>query len=165
MRLYGGLALVLVLFAAVDCVQAQDVCPPDVVWSEVGCRSVFVHHDLAEFNCCPTMDYQISQGGFTIDIFEIEVEPGCYCVCCFDLTHELTGLAPGIYTARVWGAYGCEDTPCGSTVFTVPEPPAAAQSAKTTPFMVSSMSDCGGWPLFADDFESGSTSAWDEPEH
>jgi len=111
MRLCSGLALVLLLFAAVDCVEAQDFCPPDVVWS------------------------------------------------------ELTGLAPGIYTAWVWGAYGCMDTPCGSTVFTVPEPPPGARAAKATSSMVSSMSDCGGWPLFADDFESGSTSAWDETEH
>ena len=160
MRLHNGLALVLVFFAAVNWVQAQDLCPPDRVWSEVDGGSVFIHHDFAEFNCCPTMDYQITQDGFTINISEIEVEPGCFCVCCVDLTHELTGLTPGIYTAWVKGAYGCEHTPCGNTVFTVPQPPVAPLAAKATPSMISSMSDCGGWPLFADDFESGSTSAW-----
>jgi hypothetical protein len=149
-------------------VNPQDNCPADEVWAEVGESVVHIHHHSAEFNCCPVMAFEIDRDGPTIDIYEIEVEPQCYCICCFDLRHELSDLEPGDYTVRVWGAYGCETTPCGLTDFTVPAARAVEvltpPAAKTTELMSSFMSDCGGWTIFSDGFESGSTSAWSAAE-
>ena len=79
-----------------------DECPPDVVWAEVEGDQVTVHHESAEFNCCPVLEYEVVQNGYEVDIYELEVEAQCLCVCCFDLMHALVDLAPGTYTVRVW---------------------------------------------------------------
>ena len=135
-----------------------DECPPDVVWAEVVGDQVTVHHEQAEFNCCPVLEHTIVQDGNLIDIYEVEVEALCFCVCCFDLMHALVDLPPGTYTVRVWGAYGCDPNPCGTTQFTVLE-------GQGFPSTFSMASACGGWPgervLFADGFERGNTSRWE----
>jgi hypothetical protein len=136
-------------------VAADDLCPPDEVWAIVDGSSVFVHHDFAQFNCCPEMAYEISQDGWLIDIFETELLGVCFCECCFDLTHELRDLAPGTYTVRVWGAYGCQDVPCGEAEFTISQ-------GTGSPVVETAMSGCGGWSglIFADGFDSGDLSRW-----
>jgi hypothetical protein len=151
-------AVAVVILGVVDVVPAQEPCPPDEVWVEVTGCGVLVHHDNALFNCCPTWEHEIVSSGSLIDIFEHEILAQCYCVCCFDLIHVLHGLAPGTYTVRVWGAYGCEDTPCGIVDFTVPGGGDGLLSSMTV------ASGCGGWGnlqlIFADGFESGDVSVW-----
>jgi hypothetical protein len=130
-------------------------CPPDEVQVTVDGNTAVVHHLNALFNCCPTMDYEIQLDGWEIDIFEHEILAECYCVCCFDLSHELRDLIPGTYTVRVWGAYGCENEPCAAAQFTVVE-------GSGDLMWLTRMSDCGGWPTFEDGFESGTTGEWSQ---
>jgi hypothetical protein len=150
---------VLTLAAAMTCGVAQaQLCEPDLVWAEIDGDQVTVHHENAEFNCCPIMEYQIVQNGSLIDIFEVEVEAQCFCDCCFDLMHAAVDLAPGPYTARVWGAYGCDPEPCGTVDFTIEE-------GQGSPQAFTLLSNCGGWTgeqvVFADGFERGNSSRWD----
>jgi len=135
-------------------------CPPDDVWAEVVGSSALIHHDDAEFNCCPIMEYEVIQNGPDIDIWEIEVIGQCFCICCFDLIHQLDGLAPGSYTVRVFGAYGCDPDPCGTTQLTIPVWSVCTKELPDSVTLTSFMSGCGGWSLFTDNFESGDTSAW-----
>jgi len=150
------LILGLVL-SGVGLAPGDEPCPPDDVWVEVVSWGVLVHHDHALFNCCPVIEYEIVHNDDIIDIFETEVLAPCYCVCCFDLIHILHGLAPGTYTVRVWGAYGCQTTPCDTADFTVPGDAGWLSSMTVS-------SGCGGWGdrqlIFADGFESGDDSVW-----
>jgi hypothetical protein len=78
------------------------------VWSEVKDNVAYVHHDRAWFNCCADMSFEIKPHPDTagiIDIYERDLGTHpCYCMCYFDFTHTLHGLAPGTYLARVWEA-------------------------------------------------------------
>ncbi|MEA3312524.1 MAG: FlgD immunoglobulin-like domain containing protein [candidate division WOR-3 bacterium] len=124
-------------------------CPNERVWSEVFSDTVLIHHDDAYFNCCPDMEYEIVQHADTIEIYERDLDTHpCECLCCFDLVHVLAGLEPGTYIARVWGAIGCEDRPCGVTKFTVSE---KKEGFRTTNLM----SNCGGWSVIESEFLLG----------
>jgi hypothetical protein len=152
--------VVVVALAAAPAVVRAQGCPPDDVWAEVVGGSALVHHDAAEFNCCPVMEYEVAQNGWDIDIREIEVQPQCFCICCFDLIHQLDGLAPGTYTVRVFGAYGCDPDPCGTVQLTIPVWRAYTKDLPTSVALTSIMSGCGGWSLFSDNFESGDPTGW-----
>lgn len=94
------------------------------VWSEVKDNVAYVHHDGAWFNCCADMSFEIKphpDSAGIIDIYERDLGTHpCYCMCYFDFTHMLYGLAPGTYLARVWEA-SCDDpyTLAGFTSFTI----------------------------------------------
>jgi len=152
-----AVTLVLLLWSVDGLAQ----CPPDTVWAEVRPEVVLVHHDSAEFNCCPELEHEVVVDGFTVDVFEVEVTASCFCTCCFDLVHQLADLPPGAYQVRVWGAYGCDPDPCGTTQFTV-EQGEGPSSAMTL------ASACGGWGgaelIFADGFASGDTHRWEASE-
>jgi len=93
------------------------------VWSEVKGNTAIVHHDMAYFNCCPDMFFEILRDGFTIDIYEgdLYTHP-CNCDCHFNFTHELEGLEPGAYNARVWrGFLDGRNYLCDSTTFNILE--------------------------------------------
>jgi hypothetical protein len=94
------------------------------VWSEVEGNTAMVHHDSAWFNCCADMSFEIKPHEDTssiIDFYERDLGTNpCYCMCHFDFTHTLYGLAPGTYLARVWEAsYEDPYTLAGSTSFTI----------------------------------------------
>jgi len=154
------LGVVMIALVGMPAAARAQSCPPDDVWAEVVGGTALIHHDDAEFNCCPIMEYELTQNGWDIDIWETEVLGECYCICCFDLVHELDGLAHGTYTVRVYGAYGCDPDPCGTVEVTIPASSAATKSLPFSATMTSFMSGCGGWSLFTDNFESGTTSAW-----
>lgn len=112
------------------------------VSSEVRDNVAIVHHDDAWFNCCPEMVFEIRQDGYTIDIFEedLDIHP-CDCMCDFDFTHKIEGLAPGSYVARVWennrfDTHGFRLA--GETSFTIPAKAGLYRTA-------SARSECGGW--------------------
>lgn len=153
MRMITIAVLVLMLTCFAGPAFGDDLCPPDEVWVEIDGDTALVHHESALFNCCPIMESEIVVDGWMIDIVENEVEALCWCECCFDLLHEVRDLTPGSYTVRVWGAYGCDEDPCGSAEFTI-------GAGGGVPSLVSAMSGCGGWALFVDGFESGDTTAW-----
>jgi len=113
------------------------------VYSEVKNDVAYVHHDSAWFNCCPEMVFEIRQDGYTIDIYEedLDIHP-CDCMCDFDFTHEIEGLAPGSYVARVWENNRFDTQGfrlAGETSFIIP---AKVGLYRTT----SARSECGGWP-------------------
>lgn len=114
------------------------------VWSEVKDNVAYVHHDDAEFNCCPEMVFEIKLHEDTnlIDIFEedLDIHP-CDCMCDFDFTHKIEGLAPGSYVARVWENNRFDTQGfrlAGETSFIIP---AKVGLYRTT----SARSECGGW--------------------
>jgi hypothetical protein len=121
------------------------------VSSEVKENIAYVHHDSAWFNCCPEMVFEIKKDGYTIDIYEedLDIHP-CDCMCDFDFTHKLEGLKPGTYLAQVW-ENNHYDTKgfrlAGETSFIIP--------AKVGLYRTSSArSECGGWPAAEEDHSS-----------
>lgn len=130
--------LALCLFAGIP---VSSLFASGTVWSEVVNNVAYIHHDKAEFNCCPDMVFEMEENGNVIDIYEKDkcTNP-CLCDCEFDFTHKLEGLEPGTYTAKVWESSQCDDkySLSGSTVFKI--------EAKTDlPSNQSLMSECGGW--------------------
>ena len=91
------------------------------VWSEVEGNTAIVHHDDAYFNCCADMAFEIVEDGYQINIYERDLGTNpCYCMCYFDFTHILDGLAPGTYNVNVWEAsYDEKFKLAGTTTFTI----------------------------------------------
>ncbi len=94
------------------------------VWSEVEGDVACVHHDGAEFNCCPEMVFTVEFETNTIDIYEQDTLPSCWCICSYDLEHTLEGLESGTYVARVWESPSPIDefSLAGETEFTILAP-------------------------------------------
>jgi hypothetical protein len=85
----------------------------------------YVYHINANWNCCPDTVMEIipnADSADIIDIFEHDLGTHpCGCMCYFDFTHKLEGLAPGNYTARVWEVFwDNEPLLAGTTTFTIP---------------------------------------------
>jgi hypothetical protein len=64
-----------------------------------------VTHVNGAFNCC--LDYvQVTlqmEGEWTIDLYEQEVASNpCFCVCPFDVTTRIEGMASGSYTVNIY---------------------------------------------------------------
>jgi len=98
-------ALASVAFLAIAATGAAQwpPCDEQVVLSTPPGGIEIIHSDV-EYNCCAWIDIQIEQQPFVVEFYEWELfEFGpCYCVCCFDTEMEVTGLAPGEYTVRLW---------------------------------------------------------------
>jgi|GEM_PF-2016161 len=62
-----------------------------------------VHHIDAVYNCCvEDIDVLIKISGNVVDLYEKEVlKTPCRCLCPYDITTEIGGLAPGTYTVRI----------------------------------------------------------------
>ncbi len=120
---------------------ASSLYSSGTVWSEVADNVAYVHHDKADFNCCPAMAFERNQDGTSIDIYELDqcTNP-CLCDCVFDFTHKFKGLLPGTYTARVWESSRCDDkySLAGITTFKI-------VLEDNEPENQSAMSECGGW--------------------
>ena len=67
-------------------------------------------HQGAEYNCCPdSIELQVSIDGDLISLREVEhlESGGCACMCCFNLSATVGGLAPGTYRLEIlWLEYG-----------------------------------------------------------
>jgi hypothetical protein len=82
---------------------AQESCE-DSVFALVHRDTVTVFHTGAYYNCCATIKYASpAREDSIIDLVEIEAGERCYCMCCFDLSVDVTGLESGRYLIRVWG--------------------------------------------------------------
>lgn len=117
------------------------------VWSEVVENVAYVHHDKAEFNCCPDMAFERNQDGKVIDIYELDqCTMPCLCDCEFDFTHKFKGLEPGSYTVNVWESGKCDGkySLAGATGFKIEAQ--IGDSEKS-----SLMSECGGWSGSSED--------------
>ncbi|MFQ6007956.1 MAG: dockerin type I repeat-containing protein [Candidatus Zixiibacteriota bacterium] len=65
-------------------------------------------HRNAGFNCCPdelAAAIHVEDNVITIEEIEYLYSGGCYCLCLFDLSYEVTGLPPGEYTVIVIEPY------------------------------------------------------------
>ena len=95
-------ATTLAWYVASPCI-AEDTCE-DSVFAVVRGDTVVVHHTGAFYNCCAVVEYTFQIDESLIDIMEEETLPmgPCDCMCCFDLSVDLTGLNSGTYLIRVW---------------------------------------------------------------
>lgn len=66
--------------------------------------NLLITHVNGEFNCC--IDYistSIQLNGNVIDLYEVEVaSQPCFCICPFDVTTTVSGLASGTYTVNIY---------------------------------------------------------------
>lgn len=65
-----------------------------------------IQHINAGFNCCPkeiVASIDISDNVILIE--ESETEPGCLCLCLFDVNYKIEGLLPGKYTIKILEPY------------------------------------------------------------
>lgn len=84
---------------------AQD-CGPDIIQATSAADTIFVSHYNAEKNCCTGLAVDVQVDGFVADFVEREIEPYCFCICCFNLDYDANGFAPGTYHVRVWDEFG-----------------------------------------------------------
>ncbi len=75
------------------------------------------HHN-AVYNCCiDEISVELVQDGNTLKLYETEVAPNpCFCVCPFDISAQVAGLADGLYTVEF---YNNDGNLAGSTSLTV----------------------------------------------
>jgi hypothetical protein len=102
MRTVTRLLVVAALLALASTAAAQE-CDEQVLF-EVSDGQIDVMHSQALYNCCSWIEFELLQTALEIDIFEREqlMGGGCDCLCCFDMTVSVAGLAPGDYTVRIW---------------------------------------------------------------
>jgi len=65
-------------------------------------NNLTLNHLAAMHNCCPDpVTWEMEQSPGLIAITEVigEEEP-CDCICCFDLSVQVTGLSPGLWTVQ-----------------------------------------------------------------
>jgi hypothetical protein len=74
---------------------------------EVADSAFTLFHDGAAYNCCPgPIEFHVScqEDLITILEYEHDIEGGCACMCCYNLSVRVDGLAPGPYEVRaIWG--------------------------------------------------------------
>ena len=80
--------------------------------------TLIVRHINAAFNCCPgEITADISIVNDTITIVEREAQPGCHCLCLYDLDYRFEHIESGTYTIKFVELYTTDaDEPLRSTV-------------------------------------------------
>ncbi len=81
--------------------------------------TVTIRHDDAIYDCASEVVLEATVTGNTIEVKEVITKPGANCLCTYDLSVQVQGLAPGSYTAKVTDAQG---QPAGSATVTVKAP-------------------------------------------
>ena len=69
----------------------------DDIFAVVVEDDLVLHHDLATYNCCPdpfTFSVTVSNDSLYVIEREVLTMP-CHCLCCFNLSTTVEGLAPG----------------------------------------------------------------------
>lgn len=78
-----------------------------LAYSYDGVGTLTINHTNAVFNCCAdSSSVSVSLNGNMLQVEEYEhyvVQSPCRCFCPFDLSYEITGLAPGVYMFKVIG--------------------------------------------------------------
>ena len=102
----------LLVTAFTGMVQAQWWCfgsEADQFSITVDDSSFVLRHDGALCNCCTdSVSFEPSVEGQVIQLVEVQhVTTACTCLCCFSVSTEVTGLAPGTYQVELsWREYG-----------------------------------------------------------
>jgi hypothetical protein len=79
--------------------------------------TIFVTHQDAFYNCCSEIVVDVVQTAEGFDLFERDTsEDLCYCMCDFDISAVISGVAEGEYLVRLFDIYG---DLVGSVVVTV----------------------------------------------
>jgi len=89
----------LLLLCGTAAAQPSEWCwNMDVIRAEVEGSTITVYHDNAYYNCCPSSFYHaVTLEGSLILIHELEIDPQCLCLCCFNLNTVVEDVAPGTY--------------------------------------------------------------------
>jgi hypothetical protein len=75
---------------------------PDIEYNYSSGTLSFVHHN-AYFNCTARFLVDFTQAGDTLRFYELNVsDQFVYCLCYFEITAQVGGLAPGTYVAEVY---------------------------------------------------------------
>ncbi len=124
-RFFLALLLTAGLFPSPSSAQGWEWCvDADAFDAFVEDGGIRITHDSALYNCCiEAFVHDVEQEGNVIRVWERELisEP-CDCLCCYDLSATVGGVAPGDY----WIVYGWRDSEVGEWRFweqpiTVPE--------------------------------------------
>lgn len=101
MRVCYLLAAALLLAVVSPQAVAQQ-CDEEVLF-ETAAGVITVRHIETLYNCCCTVECEVLQDAFTLDVHEYEylIAGGCDCLCCSDVTVEIGGLEPGEYTVNI----------------------------------------------------------------
>jgi hypothetical protein len=101
MRAAVTVAALLAVLAASPLASAQ-WCDEEVLF-DTSPGTIEITHLQSLYNCCCTVECDVIQDGFWIDVHEYErlIMGGCDCLCCFDVEVEIGGLEPGIYTVSI----------------------------------------------------------------
>lgn len=101
MRTHTTAAVVLIVLFLVSLASAQ-TCDEEVRF-ETSDGTIEIYHLQTMYNCCCSVDSEVLQDGFWIDVHEYEhlIGGGCDCLCCFDIEIVIAGLAPGDYTLSI----------------------------------------------------------------
>jgi len=82
----------------------------DGVYFETRCDTLIVSHNGMFANCCAEIMFDFQQDGSLLVFSELDTASlWCWCLCYFDLTAQVSGLANGIYTVQVWDRGHVED--------------------------------------------------------
>ncbi|MBN1945221.1 MAG: hypothetical protein JW797_06060 [Bradymonadales bacterium] len=77
---------------------------PDVFRVVPGLGRIDLVHENASYNCCGLVQMTLGVDQnmliLTEEVIFDEEHPGCWCLCDYDLSAEITGLAEGAYTVR-----------------------------------------------------------------
>jgi len=88
----------LLLFAGTVAARDYPWCSTmDNVFAEDENGNLVLRHERATYNCCPdsfTFTATISNDSLYVTEREVLTTP-CDCMCCYNITHVVTGLAPG----------------------------------------------------------------------
>jgi hypothetical protein len=82
--------------------QRYDICPgDDLITLTVHGRTLHTLHENAVYNCCVTdIAISVELVGSTLYITEEEINPACFCICCYTIESTIVDLAPGTYTVE-----------------------------------------------------------------
>jgi hypothetical protein len=98
-RLIAPAALVVLSLSVTAFAQTCD----EQVFLDTSNGTIAISHIQALYNCCCTIDTEVIQDDYILDVHEYEALEGggCDCLCCFNLQLTIAGLTPGDYTVTI----------------------------------------------------------------
>ena len=74
-----------------------------VAWFETRCDTLIVYNNAYHANCGAVFVFDFSQQGSVLTFTQVDTSSlWMHCMCNFNLTAQVTGLADGEYTVRLW---------------------------------------------------------------
>jgi hypothetical protein len=96
-------------------------CGEDSFLVMAGQDTVTLVHRNATYNCCvDDIEVSLHNDGERLKIEETEIEPSCFCLCCYDVTSTISGLLPGTHIVEYsWFDYETQEKEIYTTVVKV----------------------------------------------